>query len=131
LIRKASVKGGVTVNPDPFIVTMEWDSLPKDTWTNLGSHTCDCLLGVNELTNSVSYAVYPNPSVDGMTIVSASESIELIEVVNMLGQVVFKESYSDLTNSISLNTVGLTKGIYTIRLRFVSSSVAQSTLVVQ
>jgi hypothetical protein len=42
LIRKAIVKHGVTSNPDPFIVTTEWDSLQNNIWSNLGSHICDC-----------------------------------------------------------------------------------------
>ena len=40
LIRKANVQHGVTSNPSPeFIVTAEWDSLPKNTFTQLGTHT--------------------------------------------------------------------------------------------
>lgn len=131
LIRKASVKVGVSVNPDPFIVTAEWDSLPKDTWTELGQHTCDCLLGLNEMTKTVSFAVYPNPSSNGNVIVSASEEIEYIEVVNMLGQVVLTAEAKDLIKTTSLNTASLTKGIYTVRLRFVNKSASQTSLVIQ
>lgn len=131
LIRKASVKVGVSVNPDPFIVTAEWDSLPKDTWTELGQHTCDCLLGLNEMPKTVSFAVYPNPSSNGNVIVSASEEIEYIEVVNMLGQVVLTAEVKDLIKTTSLNTATLTKGIYTVRLRFTNKSASQTSLVLQ
>ncbi len=131
LIRKASVKVGVSVNPDPFIVTAEWDSLPKDTWTELGQHTCDCLLGLNEMPNTVSFAVYPNPSSNGNVIVSASEDIEYIEVVNMLGQVVLTAEVKDLIKTTSLNTSTLTKGIYTVRLRFTNKSASQTSLIIQ
>jgi len=131
LIRKASVKVGVSVNPDPFIVTAEWDSLPKDTWTELGQHTCDCLLGLNEMPKTVSFAVYPNPSSNGNVIVSASEEIEYIEVVNMLGQVVLTAEVKELIKTTSLNTSSLTKGIYTVRLRFTNKSASQTSLVIQ
>jgi hypothetical protein len=131
LIRKASVKTGVMVNPDPFIVTAEWDSLPKDTWTELGHHTCDCLLGLTELTSTVSFAVYPNPSTNGQLTVSASEGIELVEIVNVLGQVVISENYSSLTKATLLNASALSKGMYTVRLKFNNNSVAQSNLIIQ
>jgi hypothetical protein len=131
LIRKASVKVGVSVNPDPFIVTTEWDSLPKDTWTELGHHTCDCLLGVKEITNAVSFAVYPNPSSNGSVIISASEDIEYVEVINLLGQVVLSTEVKDLVKTTSLNAADLTKGVYTVRLRFVDKSQSQTNLVIQ
>jgi hypothetical protein len=43
MIRKASVKKGVTANPTLFNPSLEWDSLPAPNWGNLGSHICDCL----------------------------------------------------------------------------------------
>ncbi len=131
LIRKASVKTGVTVNPDPFIVTQQWDSLPKDTWTQLGQHTCDCFLGVKELTNNVSFVVYPNPSTEGTVVVSASEVIEFVEVINMLGQVVLSEEVSEVSKATTLNAASLNKGMYTVRLRFANKSVAQTSLSIQ
>lgn len=131
LIRKPTVLKGVTVNPDPFIVTTEWDSLPKDTWTQLGSHTCNCFVGVEELTNEVSFAIYPNPSADGNIMLSATEGIENVEIINMLGQVVFTEIYSDLKKQLNVNSASLKNGMYTVRLRFSNNSTAQSNLVIQ
>ncbi|TXI83172.1 MAG: T9SS type A sorting domain-containing protein [Crocinitomicaceae bacterium] len=131
LIRKASVKVGVSVNPDPFIVTTEWDSLPKDTWTQLGQHTCDCFLGVKELTNNVSFVVYPNPATEGTVVVSASEVIEFVEVINMLGQVVLSEKVSEVSKATTLNAANLNKGMYTVRLRFANKAVAQTSLSIQ
>ncbi len=42
LIRKPDVTHGVTANPDVFVVTMEWDSLPQNTFDSLGFHRCNC-----------------------------------------------------------------------------------------
>jgi hypothetical protein len=131
LYRKATIKKGVTVNPDPFIVTTEWDSLPKDTWTGLGAHTCDCFLGINELGSTVSYVVYPNPSTDGQLTISADENIEVIEIINMLGQVVVSEELAVVTKNKMINSSNLVKGMYTVRLRFSNNSVAQTNLIVQ
>jgi len=42
LVRKASVKKGVSVNPILFNPTLEYDSLPDGTYSGMGSHSCDC-----------------------------------------------------------------------------------------
>lgn len=130
LYRKASIKTGVTVNPDPFIVTTEWDSLPKDTWTGLGSHTCDCLLGVEEINSGVSYVIYPNPVNGGELTISASENIAVVEIINMLGQVVIREEYTEMTNNKVINSLLLNKGMYTVRLNFDNNSVSHASLMV-
>ena len=54
LIRKPHVVQGVVSNPSPFVVSMEWDTVPaqldtagyysyEDIWDNLGSHSCNVL----------------------------------------------------------------------------------------
>lgn len=130
LIRKSTVKKGVTVNPDPFIVTTEWDSLPKDTWTELGQHTCDCFVGIDELASKVSFVVYPNPS-SAKTMVSASIGIERIEIMNVLGQVITTEVKNGSILSSEIITASFEKGLYTIRVYFINSEMAQTNLVIQ
>ena len=49
LVRKSSVKKGVTQNPILFNPTAEYDSLPDATYSGMGSHSCDCAV------SSVSY----------------------------------------------------------------------------
>jgi hypothetical protein len=131
LVRKATVTGGVTVNPATFIVTTEWDSLPQNTWSQLGIHTCDCLLGLAEVSNSVSFTVYPNPVVDGQLTINASEAIESVQIINLLGQVVITENFVDFTKTKMINVEMLNKGIYTVKLKFSDNSVSQTNLVVQ
>lgn len=131
LYRKATIKTGVTVNPDPFIVTTEWDSLPKDTWTGLGAHTCDCFLGLDEVTSTVSFVMYPNPLSEGQLTISADENIEAIEIINMLGQVVISEELTELSKNTMINSANLVEGMYTVRMRFSNNSVAHTNLIVQ
>jgi hypothetical protein len=131
LVRKATVMAGVSVNPDPFIVTVEWDSLPKDTWTGLGSHTCDCLLGVIELNSNVSFVVYPNPSNEGQFAVNASENIEQVEVINMVGQVVLSQTNTVLSKKIQLDSSKLNNGMYAVKIRFSNNSISQTNLIIQ
>jgi hypothetical protein len=131
LVRKATVMAGVSVNPDPFIVTVEWDSLPKDTWTGLGSHTCDCFLGVNELNSNVSFVVYPNPTNEGQFAVNASENIEQVEVINMVGQVVLSQTNTLLSKKIQLDSSKLNNGMYAVKIRFSNNSISQTSLIIE
>ena len=130
LIRKATVKGGVTVNPDPFIVNQQWDSLPKDTWTNLGNHTCDCFLSVGENSlNAVS--IFPNPSANGVLYINTNNVIETIEIVDLLGKVVAKEVRNDQSTAAVVTTDKIGKGTYLIRINFADKSVSQQSIIIQ
>ena len=131
LVRKASVQIGVSANPSTFIVSNQWDSLPQNTWSNLGTHVCSCISGVSDLANSVSFVVYPNPSADSFFSISSSESIEFIDVVNILGQVVISEKKSSNTKFSTIDSSLLTKGIYSVRLYFSDASVAQANIIIQ
>lgn len=132
LIRKATVKKGVTASPSSFIVNTEWDSLPKDTWTNLGNHICNCpLVGLEELNTTVSFAVYPNPFTQGLLSFSASENIVKYEIVNMLGQVVATETFVNLSKERSVSNSELTKGMYMVKLYFDTNTASQASLIVQ
>jgi hypothetical protein len=130
LFRKASIKMGVTVNPDPFIVTAEWDSLPKDTWTGLGIHTCDCLADVKELANNTSFVVYPNPSLDGSFTVNTSENIQSIEVVNVVGQTIKREVLNTSSKSKEVQT-SLPKGMYVVKINYLNGTFSQTNLVIR
>lgn len=83
LIRKHTVEHGVTSNPSPeFIVTTEWDSLPKNTFDSLGTHWCDCpkAAGVNEIDHSVSVQLFPNPVNNNHFTIASAEYMQAIEV---------------------------------------------------
>ncbi|NBU90427.1 MAG: T9SS C-terminal target domain-containing protein, partial [Flavobacteriia bacterium] len=131
LVRKATVQIGVSANPTTFIVSNEWDSLPQNTWSNLGTHVCSCISGISDLANSVSFVIYPNPSADGLFNISSSESLEFIEVVNILGQVVIREKKSSNTKLSTIDSSLLTKGIYSVRLYFSDASIAQANIIIQ
>jgi len=120
LYRKVNVQQGVTVNPTAFNVMAEWDSLPNNTWTGLGQHSCNCLVGIKEGAKSaVKMSLYPNPS-DGLIHLNASENISRIEVLNVLGQVVYTETIdkADLRRQKQLSLTTLPAGMYMVDVRF-------------
>ena len=110
MIRKSSVLKGVTENPDYFNTGLEYDSLPKNTFSELGSHDCDCeTLGTSEY-NAFSFLAY---ALNGNVIVTSQENLVNFEIVNLAGQVIFSEAVSGGSFTSYTN---LGEGIYVIRL---------------
>ena len=111
LQRKASVKVGVLSNPSSFNVTLQWDSLPKDNWTKLRAHECDCKpVGVSENTKAVYLKVFPNPTNNSEITFVSDNLIKDIKLINAIGQVVFHVVGNDKV--VVLKNTGLSNGIY-------------------
>jgi len=127
LVRKASVKQGVSVNPILFNPTLEYDSLPWGTYSGMGSHSCDCsnTTALNE-NESISYVMYPNPVVKGGFVsLNSNSKIQTIRVTNILGGKVMSLN----TNSIS--TSDLSKGTYIISIEFSDGRLKENKLVIK
>jgi hypothetical protein len=131
LTRKASVTGGVTTNPTVFDPLAEYDTLPENTWTGLGSHTCNCATGISEIDNSVSVAVFPNPSNANFFNVSASEVIETIEVYNAMGQKVAQKEGNKTAKHTRIETGELSKGMYVVKVTFDNKKATVTRLSIQ
>ncbi len=120
MVRKATVTSGVMVNPLAFDPTLQYDSLPQDTWTSLGAHTCACAsIGINEnnaATNKVN--LFPNPT-SGLMNVSANDKIVSMVVYNAIGQAVMSKTYTAdeqrKQQSIDLSTAPA--GIYMVEVK--------------
>lgn len=131
LVRKASITQGVTVNPSSFIVNTEWDSLSVNTFTGLGSHACACLTGINEIDNTVSVVVYPNPSINNFFNVSSSETIKVIELYNFVGQQVIQKEGNKIDKQTIIETGNLAKGIYTVKVLFANNKTSIVKIAIQ
>ncbi|MCF8424968.1 MAG: lamin tail domain-containing protein [Bacteroidia bacterium] len=111
LQRKATVKAGIMTNPAQFNVKLEWDSLPKDNWTKIGSHDCDCKpVGINENAKAVYLKLYPNPSNSSEIVFVSDNLIKEIKIINAIGQIVYSSLNNDKT--VVLRNLNLTSGIY-------------------
>lgn len=122
MVRKSTVLNGVVDNPSVFDTSLEYDSLPKNTFTELGSHECDCnTLGTVEH-DAFSFVAY---TVNNSIVVSAQEVITKLEVVNLNGQVVSMNQVNG--KSFTVNT-DLNEGIYIIRLTNNNNVQTSSTL---
>lgn len=122
LIRKSAVKHGVTENPVAFNVTMEWDSIPKNTFENLGVHECDCAgASIADNNQLVNISLFPNPVTNGKLFIDSEEKMANIEVINLLGNSILVEDCNGRkTQTLQLD--GLTSGIYFVRVNFQNDS---------
>lgn len=131
LQRKAAVMGGVTTNPTTFNPTVEWDSLPNNTWTGLGAHTCDCPTSVEEIANNISVVVFPNPANANYFNVASSETIEAIELYNVMGQRVLVKEGNKTAKQITVETGAVAKGVYTVKVLYANNKITVTRLSVQ
>ena len=116
LIRKSDILKGDTDGLDDFNPELEWDSLPENTFTQLGWHDCACAsVGVEE--NRVErFNMFPNPAVDHELMISASKNIDKIQVFNILGQEAARvELEEGFTSTHKLRLKQLRTGIYIVR----------------
>lgn len=132
LIRKASVKKGVTSNPSPFIVSTEYDSLMVNDWSHLGSHTCDCSgAGVESFSAEKNVFFFPNPVTDGKLKIKATDVISEVEIVNILGEKVFNIENSCNRADMNLDLGKLADGVYFVKSYFADKSVITKKIIVK
>jgi hypothetical protein len=124
MLRKATIKKGVTTPVSFFDPLLEWDTIPPVTylfdangdtllsgngnailfgnWFSLGEHDCACNpASVNEM-EFTNFSIFPNPT-DDVISVKLDENIKSLTITNSLGQSIWKKEM-------------LTKGLYTIEL---------------
>jgi len=132
LIRKSGTQQGLTSNPSPFNPTLQWDSLPNNTFTNLGTHSCNCnQVGVREYVKNSQVKMFPNPTNgSNISFVSADKRIESIVVLNTMGQEV---KVVKIDNPV-LNTVqnlNLSKGVYFTEIIFEDKTLTIEKLIIE
>ena len=125
LIRKSSVLKGDDDYLDLFNPSVEWDSLPNQTWSKLGSHACDCIASSSINNVEDSYSIYPNPAKQGDNIIiDTKNKMIFIEIYNILGEKIVSQKRS------SIPTVNLLKGDYILRIYFKNGHVSSNQLMI-
>ena len=123
LIRKPTVLSGDSDGLDEFLPEVEWDSLPENTFTQLGWHDCECAdVGLNDQEiNRIN--LYPNPSSDKVLNLSASQQISEVRVFNIIGIQSDLFSLNDkFTDRYRLDLRHLQNGLYLIHVRLESGT---------
>ncbi len=112
LRRKYEILGGVNMNPITFDPTLEWDSLPVNTFNGLGVHECGCATqNINEVSSN--FTIYPNPTNKREKVYITNENaIKEILITNQLGKII-AQSKTDLTNTV-IDISNYSSGLYFI-----------------
>ena len=111
-IRKSTVTSGITMNPSTFDVFAQYDTLPANTFTFLGAHTCDCNVSVSENVERP-ISIYPNPITGDILNVVSPTIIRSIRIYDNTGRVVFANG-TILDRMSRIQTSNLSKGAYSV-----------------
>ena len=101
----------------PYIATM-WFLLEcyseNDTikYGSTGNCHCNTYVGINELKNSFSFSLFPNPS-SGIFTISSSEKLNSIEIFDVLGKEIMQQEAGSRKQEINISN--FTPGIYFIK----------------
>ncbi|RUM37279.1 MAG: hypothetical protein DSY57_04400 [Desulfobulbus sp.] len=98
------------------MVATEWDSLPNNTFSNLGSHTF--IVGIEPTIKSNNAFFYPNPTTNGWFMVKGTEIIKSVEIMNVAGQSVMQLQNPNARGDMKISTIDLTEGVYMVRINF-------------
>ena len=129
MIRKADVTTGVSTNPSSFDVFAQYDTLPANTFDNLGLHNCNCgTVGIQNVMKNDGFNVYPNPVKDGNLSVVANQGIDQLSIYTLNGQLVSRKME---INDIMLNVdvQFLNAGMYWVEVIFQNGKVERKKLI--
>ncbi len=86
LIRKASVKSGITTNPITFNPASQWVPYPEDMFDSLGKHKCDCAVAGLNKNQTRTVSIFPNPAKDAVFIPMSTKATS-IQIVSLDGKI--------------------------------------------
>jgi hypothetical protein len=133
LIRKKTVLKGVSDNPLLFNVTLEYDTLPKDIWTDLGLHICDCKTdGINTpVTPEPEVVVFPHPISGQKFNVRSNKVFTRVEILNSLGQIISSSENLSPRGDISMNMDSDQAGLYFLRVYYPDNQIVIKKIIVR
>jgi hypothetical protein len=132
LRRKFDVVHGINVPPVVFDTFLEWDTLPVNTWDGLGSHSCACgSTGTNNLVETPSLEIFPNPAVNGQFNIESGQSVKQIEVYSPEGRLVELIAPASDIRTWSIATSDWNAGVYFVNVQYLSGSIFAHRIVVR
>jgi predicted extracellular nuclease len=128
LTRKTTVLDGVKANPSSFDPSIQWDSLPQNTYTGLGSHVCNCpvVSNINKV-NIAKTAKIINPVQNKTLELINTNELYTIEIYNATGALV-KSINKISATKLDLN---LNSGIYYARLKNKNGTASTQKIIIE
>jgi hypothetical protein len=121
MIRKASVQSGVSQNPGSFDVFAQYDTLPANTFDQLGFHNCACGNTGIAISEAEVLGVYPNPSTGNIINIIAPSIIGSISFYDSTGRQV-KNQNNVQDRIIALSIADLAGGSYIVDVKLVNGN---------
>lgn len=133
LIRKSSVINGVTANPEPFVVSLQWDTVPgkidtatghlvyKDIWDNLGSHSCiadPSFSAIDEINSTGRWNIFPNPVVSEYFTIVSNLQFNSVKVFNIDGKEIFNKMFASAKTEATVAIGKQIHGVYMVKVTF-------------
>ncbi len=147
MVRKPSIIDGFdspTYDPSGSIVTnvpavfnpaIQWDTLAENTFSGLGAHACWCdPTNTEEIIEAVELELFPNPlsKEENNLMITASESIEKIELYNIVGQQMDFTSFDNQAKEINYPIEGnINPGVYLVKIGFANNKSAVRKLIIK
>jgi len=129
LIRKSSIQRGVLENPSVFDPSLEWDSLPNNTFDNLGVHTCVCgTVAVNELVKH-EFSVFPNPVLAGQFAVRTTFDMAAISLYSADGKLIIRKNVLGGQQYLNIEFPEAERGLYFIEIDFADGTSAHRKII--
>ena len=94
--------------------TFSIDSVVFNGFASNGTQTLNTTYIQQEATNE-QVSVWPNPTHGGIVTIQAAGKIENVELINLLGEVVFRQKNPNADERLNLNLTNLSEGTYFMR----------------
>ena len=115
LIRKSTVLVGDNNGLDLFNPSLEWDSLPPNSFPNLGTHTCSCTNSSNLEERNLSYLLYPNPvQNNAKLIIQSPQQIKEVVITDLFAKTIL------VSDRDIIDTSSFARGIYLVSVEFIN-----------
>jgi hypothetical protein len=132
LQRKFDIGAGVTIPPIAFDTFLEYDTLPNNTWSGLGNHSCVCSsTGIELIEETSSINVFPNPSTNGTFTIESDQSVVQIEVFSPEGRLVKVETPSSEVRMWNISTSDWNAGVYFVNVQYASGAIFAHRIVIR
>jgi Lamin Tail Domain/Secretion system C-terminal sorting domain len=119
LIRKSTVTGGITTNPEVFDPSVEWDSLEVNTFTQLGQHFCECGdASVFSTVKTHEFSYFPNPVENGILVIKSAAEMASFRLIAANGQTIASKSFANFTFNANVQLPEAAPGVYFVEVIF-------------
>ena len=135
LVRRGEVlKGsGTVITGLDTMAYAEWKVFPKNTFNVLQSHDCECDPNYTSTVNieDIPFSIYPNPVNGSLINISATQAIQSVEVVNVLGQNLMQQSFGGNDFVVQIATNKLPNGIHLVKVNFGNNRYSLRKLIIE